>query len=81
MLRLMNLTVWAVLLLMLAGLIAVGHYFGLAAMMFLVLGWGGSTAMWQMAHKSRYGHYFGSPVVNGDELDSRKIGRRAPDVT
>lgn len=79
MVRMLNFAVVAILALLIGGFFAVGYYFGGWAMFWAIAGWAGSTALWQFAHKSRYGHWFGSPILDGDALDGRY--RRAPDET
>lgn len=69
MVRRLNIVVSLVLLAIVAAFVAIGVAFGLGYGAAFVLGWVASTWLWQTAHKSRYGHYFRPPVIDGDALD------------
>lgn len=69
MVRRLNFVVSLILLTIFATFIAIGALFGFGYGAAFALGWAASTWLWQAAHKSRYGHYFRPPVINGDELE------------
>lgn len=59
----MNLAVWALLALLAFATYLIGINYGKWAATFFVIGWAGSTCMWQLGHYLRYGHFYRYPVI------------------
>ena len=59
----LNMIVISILLLITTLFWSIGVVWGAAVGVAFALGWFGSTLLWQTAHRIRYGHWFGPPIV------------------
>lgn len=59
----LNLFVAAILIVLGFGLKAILATWGYAVYMAFCCGWLAASVIWQLAHKSRYGHWFDPPVI------------------
>lgn len=72
MLAYLNLIVWAVLITICAVMGVIGYLWGAKIFLAFAMGWAGSTIVWQMGHKARYGDWFRKPVYRMDSNEGRR---------